>query len=207
MLFVYPPIFFSALSVRKSDFALKYASFRMWTDSYLKLLGVTTELIHSNLIPLEDGFLFVVSHESTIDSLVLADTLPVKTNFLLDQKESVPYMNIWFKHLQTIRFDRTMTVFKPLFEAFNQSMNDCDNLCVFKNSLNGVELPSSFLELAYQSEKTLIPVKIKGSQEALVKGGSHRVIVEIGLPLHFEEYGTTSYDQCLLELNQRIGSL
>lgn len=207
MLFVYPPIFFSALSVRKSDFSLKYASFKMWANSYLKLLGVTPELIHPNLIPLENGFIFIVSHESAIDSLILADVLPVKANFLMDHKESVPYMNVWFRVLKSIRFDRSMADFRSLNMAFNQSIQECDNLCVFKNSLIGVELPSSFLELAYQSEKILIPVKIKGSQAALLKGGSHKVRVEIGLPLHFEEYGISSYEQCLMELDQRIGSL
>jgi hypothetical protein len=60
------------------------------------------------------------------------------------------------------------------------------------------------MDYAYHTKKTLIPLSISGSKNIMKKGSNHTVLVDICLPIHYEEYQTLSKDGCLKEIKDRI---
>jgi|GEM_PF-1733277 len=206
MIFVYPVIVFSSLHVLKSSFDLKYALLQIWAKTLLKMGNVKVLLKHQELIPLENGYVFVSSHDSSFDALSLIHCLPVSTNFIFDHREKTPYLNIWFKRLQSLYIS---------YKESNTSLNvpqlttlmGQHNVTIFSKNLKNQALNPEIFKIFYEMKLTLIPISIQGNSNILKKGRFHTVNVEVCLPLHHEEYLDLSYEACLKELQLRITSV
>lgn len=205
MIFVYPVILFSSLHVIKAGFDLKYAVLQIWSKTLLKMSNTKVLLKHQELIPLENGYVFMSTHDSEFDALILIHSLPVFTNFIFDTKESFPYLKIWFKRLRSgfvSYHDHTFPVSPTqIIELMGKH-----NVTIFLNNLKNQPLSTEALKTLYDLKLTLIPVSIQGNSNILKKGRFNTVNVEICLPLHYEEYQELSYEACLNELKSRLSS-
>lgn len=185
MIFVYPVIFFTSLHVISANYELKYTLFQIWARFFMKRASAKVECLRADLIPLENDYIFVVNHNNALDALILCAALPVRTHFILEKNEKIPYLNNYLKRLKTIRFENSLD--ESIIETVENDLNE-SSITVFTQSIASKPLPISFYELALKQKWTLIPVTIVGSQNVMKKGKFHNVKVVIKDPLYYEEY-------------------
>lgn len=203
MLLYYPSIKLSALHINKDDFDLNQMSAKMWANILLKLVKVKTDIKHINHIPLEDGFIFLANQKNDYDSIILLNIFPLNISFVLDEKTKIPYLKNWFNRLFTL-FIKPNYNFIENVDIIENLMIKSGNLIVYINQLEKNDSLTSFIDYAYYTKKTLIPINIIGSENIMKKGIYFKTIVDICLPLHFEEYQSMSKDDCVKEINDRI---
>ena len=203
MIFVYPVIFFSSLHLFKANYDLKFTLFQIWSRWFIKRASAKVECERCDLIPLENDYIFIVTHESRWDACVLAEALPVRTHFILDESEKIPYLNGYLKRLKTLRISYKKNDFSNYIQNMENDLNE-SSLSLFLNSINGLDIPMSFYEQAKLGKWTLIPVLIKNSKNLLKKGRRHHVKVEIKVPLYFEEYGKSESDDIKKLILERL---
>lgn len=203
MIFVYPVILFTSLHVIKGTYELKYTLFQIWSNFMLKRASSKVECKNSDLIPLENDYVFVVNHENKLDICLLTSALPVRTHFICDKTEKVPYLNVYLKRLKSIFVSYKNVDFSAYLSQFEDGLNE-SSLTIFLNTLSNEPLPSNFYTLAKQQKWTLIPVSIKNSANLLKKGKYHKVEVEIKVPLYFEEYGNNDIEVIQKLINERL---
>ncbi len=206
MLFVYPVVFFSSLHLIKSTYDLKYTLFQIWSRWFIKRASAKVDCKRCDLIPLENDYIFVVHHENKLDALVLAEALPVRTHFILDHSEKIPYMNVYLKRLNSDRLSYINDDFSKLTEKMENDLNE-SSITVFQNTLYGEKIPLNFYDLAKSQKWTLIPVMISNSKNLMKKGKHHHVEVEIKVPLYFEEYGKRSTEDIQKLILERLQEL
>ena len=133
MPFVYPVIFFTSLHVIRSSYGLKYALFQIWSRWLLKSSKSKVNMINPELIPLENDYVFVSSHGSNFDPLILASVLPVETHFILKDKERLPFVNVYSKRLKIQRIfpDRHDLDLELIEQNLSQS-----SVCVFLDNFD-----------------------------------------------------------------------
>lgn len=206
MIFAYPVIFFSSLHLIKSNYELKYTLFRIWSRFFLKRASAKVVCEHSELIPLENDYVFLVNHESKLDCCILAEALPVQTHFILDKSERVPYLNTYLKRLNAIFVSYENCTLDQHINTLEDYLNE-SSITLFMNTLNNEACPECFLEIAKTEKWTLIPISISGSKKLMKKGRHHHVKVDIKVPLYFEEYGKFELNeiqnQILLRLDDK----
>lgn len=203
MIFVYPVVFFTSLHAIKSDYSLKFMLFKLWSKFLVKQASAKVTLKHSDLIPLETGYVFVVNHANPLDPCILIEHLPVESHFVFDVTERVPYLNRWLKRLNTLRIDYSQSNFKSIKQEFLSQM-DQSSIILFFNTLKGIELGELFYQFAKDEHLTLIPVRLENTQYLFKKGHHHHVTVDIQIPLYFEEYAEMTHDSIHRELKQRL---
>lgn len=203
MIIYYPSIKLSALHINKDDFDLNQMSAKMWSNILLKLVRVKTDIKHINHIPLEDGFIFLTNQKNDYDSIILLDIFPINISFVLNEKTKIPYLKNWFNRLFTL-FIKPNYNFVENVDDIENLMIKSGNLIVYINQLEKNSSLTSFIDYAYYTKKTLIPINISGSEYIMKKGYYFKTSVDICLPLHFEEYQNMSKDDCLKEINDRI---
>ncbi len=203
MLIYYPSIRLSALHINKNDFDLNQVSAKMWSSILLKLVKVKTEIKHINHIPLEDGFIFLVNQKNPYDSLILLSVFPINISFILNDKMRIPFLKNWFKRIFTL-FIKPNYDFVEHVDDVENLMIKSGNLIVYLNQLEKDLSLASFIDYAYHTKKTLIPVNITGSNNIMVKGKYHKVLVDIYLPIHYEEYQSLAKEDCLNEIKYRL---
>ncbi len=206
MIFVYPVVFFSSLHLIKANYDLKYTLFQIWSRFFLKRASAKVECKRSDLIPLENDYVFIVHHESTLDVCALAEALPVRTHFILDKTEKVPYLNNYLKRLKSMRIDYSASNCHIYSEQFENDLNE-SSVTVFVNNLKNQILPIDFYDCAKSQKWTLIPVMIHNSKNLMKKGRHHKIEVEIKVPLYFEEYGKSSTEAIQKLILERLQEL
>lgn len=203
MIFVYPVIFFTSLHAIRAEYGLKFMLFKLWSRFLVKQASAKVVFNHGDLIPLETGYVFIVSHTNPLDACVFIEHLPVETHFVLDANERIPYLNRWLKRLNTLRMNVTDSKFIPYSEEFLAQM-DQSSITLFFNTLNGKELNEDFYQFAKKEHLTLIPVRLKNTDFLLKKGKHHSTSVDIQVPFYYEEYAEMSLDLIHRELSARI---
>lgn len=203
MLVYYPSILLSPLHINRNDFDLNQVSAKMWSSIILKLVKVKTEIKHINHIPLEDGFIFLANERNPYDSLILLSIFPINISFILNKTTKIPFLSNWFKRILTLYIEPNFDFIQHIDDVENR-MIDSGNLIVYLNQLEKNNSVNSFMDYAYHTKKTLIPLSISGSKNIMKKGSNHTVLVDICLPIHYEEYQTLSKDGCLKEIKDRI---
>lgn len=203
MIIYYPSIRLSALHINKDDFDLNQVSTKMWSTILLKMVKVKSEIRHVNHIPLEDGFIFLAEEKNKYDSIILLSLFPINISFILDFNSKIPFLMNWFKRIKTL-FIKSDYDFVKNVDVVENLMIDSGNLIVYINQLDKLNILNSFIEYAYHTKKTLIPLSLHGTDNIMKKGSYHKTVVDIGLPLHFEEYQSLSHDECILEIKTRI---
>lgn len=201
MPFVYPVIFFTSLHVIRSSYGLKYALFQIWSRWLLKRSKSKVNIIHPELIPLENDYVFVSSHGSNFDPLILASVLPVETHFILNDKERLPFINVYSKRMkiQRIYLDRHDLDTKTIEQNLSQS-----SVCIFLDKFDENLGLQAFFQAAIEKHWTLIPVSIKNNENILRRGAFHSAVVEIKTPVYFEEYQGKSKSELASLINDRI---
>ncbi len=203
MIIYYPSIKLSALHIRKDDFELNQMSAKTWAALILKLVKVKSEIRHVNHIPLEDGFIFIAHHNNPYDSLLLLSLFPINISFILDEKTKIPFLSNWFKRILTLRISSNYDFVKNVDEVENR-MIYAGNLIVYSNQLERLNCLNEFIDYAYYTKKTLIPLSLINTQDIMRKRGYYKTLVDIGLPLHYEEYQSMSKEDCIKEIESRI---
>lgn len=203
MIIYYPSIRLSALHINKNDFDLNQISAKMWSTIILKFVKVKTEIKHINHIPLEDGFIFLANENNPYDSSILLSIFPINISFVFDKRIKIPFLKSWFKRILTLFIDANYDFVKNVDEVENLMIKS-GNLLLYVNQLQELNSLSSFIDYAYHTKKTLIPISISGSSNIMKKGKYHKVLVDICLPLHYEEYQTMTHESCLEEIRERI---
>ncbi len=203
MIIYYPSIKLSALHIRKDDFELNQMSAKTWAALILKLVKVKSEIRHVNHIPLEDGFIFIAHHNNPYDSLLLLSLFPINISFILDEKTKIPFLSNWFKRILTLRISSNYDFVKNVDEVENR-MIYAGNLIVYSNQLERLNCLNEFIDYAYYTKKTLIPLSLINTQDIMRKRGYYKTLVDIGLPLHYEEYQSMSKENCIKEIESRI---
>lgn len=203
MIFVYPVIFFTSLHAIRADNDLKFTLFKLWSRFLVKQASAKVECTHTDLIPLETGYVFVLTHANPLDLCVFIEHLPVNTHFVLDGSETIPYLNGWLKRLKTLRLNPNGESFETIQSDFLAQMDE-SSVTVFFKSLQHKELSDAFYRLALKEHLTLIPVIIQNSDKLLKKGNHHRVMVDIQVPLYHEEYSDLNENELRQELQRRL---
>ena len=203
MIIYYPSILLSPLHIRKDDFDLNQVTSKMWATLILKLVKVKSDIAHVNHIPLEDGFIFLANYSNPYDSILLLSLFPINISFILDDKTKIPFLKNWFKRIRTL-FIKSNYDFVENVDHIENLMIDSSNIIVYTNQLKELNCLTSFIEYAYHTKKTLIPLTIKDTQNIMRKGNYYKTLVDIGLPLHYEEYQTMSKEECIGEIQNRI---
>lgn len=203
MIIYYPSIKLSALHINKDDFELNQVSSKMWATILLKLIKVKSDIKHVNHIPLEDGFIFLTEEKNKYDSTILLSLFPINISFILDEKSKLPYLRNWFSRIQTL-FIKSNYDFVENVDVVENLMINSGNLIVYMNQLERLNSLNSFIDYAYHTKKTLIPLTLHGTENIMRKGNYHKTVVDIGLPLHYEEYQTLSKEECILEIKTRM---
>jgi hypothetical protein len=201
MPFVYPVIFFTSLHVIRSNYGLKYALFQIWSRWLLKRSKSKVNIIHPELIPLENDYVFVSTHDSNFDPLILATVLPVETHFILNDKEKLPFINVYSKRMKIQRIypDRHDLDIEVIEQNLSQS-----SVCVFLEKFDANLGLQAFFQAAIEKHWTLIPVSIKNNEGILKNKGYHSAVVEIKTPVYFEEYKGNSGAELASLINDRI---
>jgi len=203
MLIYYPSIKLSALHVKKEDFELNQISSKMWATILLKLVKVKSEILHVNHIPLEDGFIFLAQEKNPYDSIILLSIFPINISFILSIRTKIPFILNWFKRIQAL-FIKSDYDFIENIDEIENLMISSGNLIIYINQLEELNSFNSFMDYAYYTKKTLIPLTLHKTENIMRKGNYHKTIVDIGLPLHYEEYQSLSKEDCILEIKTRI---
>lgn len=203
MIIYYPSIKLSALHINKDDFELNQVSSKMWATILLKLIKVKSDIKHVNHIPLEDGFIFLAEEKNNYDSIILLSLFPINISFILDEKSKLPYIRNWFNRIQTL-FIKSNYDFVENVDIVENLMINSGNLIIYTNQLERLNSLNSFIDYAYHTKKTLIPLTLHGTENIMRKGNYHKTVVDIGLPLHYEEYQSLSKEDCILEIKTRM---
>lgn len=203
MIIYYPSIKLSALHINKDDFELNQVSSKIWATILLKLVKVKADIKHVNHIPLEDGFIFLAEEKNNYDSIILLSSFPINISYILDEKTKIPFIRNWFNRIKTL-FIKSDYDFVENVDIVENLMINSGNLIVYTNQLEKLNSLNSFIDYAYHTKKTLIPLTLHGTENIMRKGKYHKTVVDIGLPLHYEEYQTLSKDECILEIKTRM---
>lgn len=203
MPFVYPAIFFSSLHVLKASDELRYTVYLIWAQWLLKMSSTKVTILQKQLIPLENGYVFVAQQANKMDPLIVSAALPVQTYFMLDQKARVPFIHLWIKMIRTLMISSSKENFTQHETWLEQRLSQA-NLTLFLNNHLQENVHASFYEVAFKHHLTFVPLKIENNRSIFKKGAHHHVKVTVGIPLYHEEYALYDVNKLKDELFERI---
>jgi len=201
MWFTYPVIFFTYLHSIRASYIEQQNMLKVWSVILLKMTKTKVEVINSNLIPLEDGYLFISNHRSTYDGLVLINGIPINVGFYLHNSERTPYLKLFIKLIGSVKY--TNETLYETNDLIKQKLSQKLNIATFINTLDQKRVDSQILASCYQNQNAIIPIVIRNSRN-MVKKAYTKVELVFCTPLHYEEYGALSYNDCLVEIQRRM---
>ncbi len=203
MFIYYPSFLLSLLHVRKDDIELNQYTAKIISTILLRLVKVKAEMTHKNHIPLEDGHVFIARYSNDYEAALVLAQIPVDISFVFGLKTRLPYMKAWFKRIQSMFVDLASYSFVLHDDHLNQIQKSAKNLFVFINDKES-KINDSFYHYCQAHQKTIIPVVFDQSKDIMIKGNTHKVIIDVRLPLHHEEYRDYSIDELKQELQTRM---
>lgn len=191
LIILYPSLWLSRLHLLRSDEALKLDLLRVWSGTFLRMMRLKPSLYNQNHIPLEDGYVFIVEHKSSLDLLALAQVLPLDFALIQDARDPIFLIKPILATLKPLRVDTHTVDFTSNDDTLNTQLRAHKNLLLFSTTLSQKELNPSFFSWIKAQGLTLIPIsndlKRDVYQWRLQDWGFH-----VGLPIHQEEHESLS---------------
>ncbi|MEI7668355.1 MAG: 1-acyl-sn-glycerol-3-phosphate acyltransferase, partial [Erysipelotrichaceae bacterium] len=167
----------------------------------LKMTKTKVEVTNANLIPLEDGYFFISNHQSSYDGLILINSIPIDVIFYTKNTEKFPYLKLFVKLIGSIRY--TDEFIDQTNDAIKEMLSNKLNVLTYINNLDQKMVDSRILDSSYQNHNAIIPIVIKHSKN-MVKKAYTKVELVFCTPLHYEEYGSFSNSECMIEIQKRM---
>jgi len=209
-----PAAYFSGLKTRKLvSFAERYKVAQKWSQMVLRKSN--TKLVVSGIsnIPLQDGNLFAINHQGSMDGFVMIAAIPVPITAVSKiEGRKIPILGEWYDVLEVILFDRKSAKDSlRMVKEVAKTLTSGRNVVIFPEGTRSKsekmgEFKPGALKPAYLAKAPIIPVALIDSYKVLdlAGNGPFTVKVRFAQPIHFEEYGTWSTQECSEVVKQRI---
>ncbi len=208
-----PAVFISAIQSRRQPFKVRFELAKAWSLMIIRMTKSKIVAEGENNIPLQDGMLFVVNHQGSVDgfALLAASPVPISAVSKIESKK-IPFMNVWYKNLDVIMFDRqsvkdSVTMVGKLTERLKMG----HNMVIFPEGTRSYgntmgEFKAGSLKAAVNAKVPIVPVALIDSYKALDDPKAKKVIIKVRYlqPLHHEEYLDMTIQQLADEVRSRI---
>ncbi len=209
-----PSAYFSALKTGKLDsFAERYKVAQKWCQLVLRRSNTILTVSGLSNIPLQDGNLFAINHQGSMDAFVLIAAIPVPITAVSKiEGRKIPIMGEWYDVLEVILFDRKSAKDSlRMVKEVAKTLTAGRNVVIFPEGTRSKsdkmgEFKPGALKPAYLAKAPIIPVALIDSYKVLDTPGDGKFTVKVRFaqPLHYEEYGTWSTQECSEVVKQRI---
>jgi 1-acyl-sn-glycerol-3-phosphate acyltransferase len=210
-----PAVFLSAVQSRKQPFKIRFELAKAWSSMLIRMTKSKLVVESENNIPLQDGMLFVVNHQGSVDGFVLlaASPVPISAVGKIESKK-IPFMNVWYKNMDVIMFDRSSVKDSvAMVTKLTERLKMGHNMVIFpegtrsySNSMG--EFKAGSLKAAINAKVPVVPVALIDSYKALDDPKAKKVIIRVRYlqPIHYEEYQSLTIQQLADEVRTRISS-
>lgn len=208
-----PAVFISAIQSRRQPFKVRFELAKAWSLMIIRMTKSKIVAEGENNIPLQDGMLFVVNHQGSVDGFALLAVSPVPISAVSKiESKKIPFMNVWYKNLDVIMFDRhsvkdSVTMVGKLTERLKMG----HNMVIFPEGTRSYgntmgEFKAGPLKAAVNAKVPIVPVALIDSYKALDDPKAKKVIIKVRYlqPLHHEEYLDMTIQQFADEVRSRI---
>jgi 1-acyl-sn-glycerol-3-phosphate acyltransferase len=208
-----PAVYISAIQSRKQPFKVRFELAKAWSSMLIRMSNSKLVVEGEQNIPLQDGMLFVVNHQGSLDGFVLlaASPVPISAVGKIESKK-IPFMNVWYKNMDVIMFDRSsvkdsLAMVKKLTERLSMG----HNMVIFPEGTRSYgntmgEFKAGSLKAAINAKVPVVPVALIDSYKALDDPKAKKVIIKARYlqPIHHEEYQSLTIQQFADEVRIRI---
>jgi 1-acyl-sn-glycerol-3-phosphate acyltransferase len=190
----------------------------LWSRGLLRASGVRVEVETEVDLDRDQGYVFMVNHQSMFDIPLLLATLPVPARFMAKRELfRIPVFGWGLKAGGFIPVDRDQrSRGRDAFQGAMRRLQRGASILLFPEetrSVDGDLLPfrrGGFL-LALKCGLPVVPVGIHGTLEVQPRGSfrihPHRVRVRYGAPVAPAEYGVKELPRFVAEVRDRIAEL
>lgn len=208
-----PAVYISAIQSRKQPFKVRFELAKAWSSMLIRMSNSKLVVEGEQNIPLQDGMLFVVNHQGSLDGFVLlaASPVPISAVGKIESKK-IPFMNVWYKNMDVIMFDRgsvkdSLAMVKKLTDRLSMG----HNMVIFPEGTRSYgntmgEFKAGALKAAINAKVPVVPVALIDSYKALDDPKAKKVIIKARYlqPIHHEEYQSLTIQQFADEVRIRI---
>jgi 1-acyl-sn-glycerol-3-phosphate acyltransferase len=210
-----PAVFISALQSRKQPFKVRFELAKAWSLMIIRMTKSKIVAQGENNIPLQDGMLFVVNHQGSVDgfALLAASPVPISAVSKIESKK-IPFMNVWYKNLDVLMFDRNSVKDSvAMVGKLTERLKMGHNMVIFPEGTRSYgntmgEFKAGSLKAAVNAKVPIVPVALIDSYKALDDPKAKKVVIKVRYlqPLHHEEYQDLTIQQLADEVRSRISS-
>jgi 1-acyl-sn-glycerol-3-phosphate acyltransferase len=210
-----PAVFISALQSRKQPFKVRFELAKAWSLMIIRMTKSKIVAQGENNIPLQDGMLFVVNHQGSVDgfALLAASPVPISAVSKIESKK-IPFMNVWYKNLDVLMFDRNSVKDSvAMVGKLTERLKKGHNMVIFPEGTRSYgntmgEFKAGSLKAAVNAKVPIVPVALIDSYKALDDPKAKKVVIKVRYlqPLHHEEYQDLTIQQLADEVRSRISS-
>ncbi|PKM69577.1 MAG: 1-acyl-sn-glycerol-3-phosphate acyltransferase [Firmicutes bacterium HGW-Firmicutes-19] len=208
-----PAVYISAVQSRKQPFKVRFELAKAWSSMLIRMSNSKLVVENDNNIPLQDGMLFVVNHQGSLDGFVLlaASPVPISAVGKIESKK-IPFMNVWYKNMDVIMFDRgSVKDSIAMVHKLTERLNLGHNMVIFPEGTRSYgntmgEFKAGSLKAAIVAKVPIVPVALIDSYKALDDPKAKKVIIKVRYlqPIHHEEYQSLTIQQLADEVRSRI---
>jgi 1-acyl-sn-glycerol-3-phosphate acyltransferase len=208
-----PAVYISAVQSRKQPFKVRFELAKAWSSMLIRMSNSKLVVENDNNIPLQDGMLFVVNHQGSLDGFVLlaASPVPISAVGKIESKK-IPFMNVWYKNMDVIMFDRgSVKDSIAMVHKLTDRLNLGHNMVIFPEGTRSYgntmgEFKAGSLKAAIVAKVPIVPVALIDSYKALDDPKAKKVIIKVRYlqPIHYEEYQSLTIQQLADEVRSRI---
>ncbi|MBV1708936.1 MAG: 1-acyl-sn-glycerol-3-phosphate acyltransferase [Erysipelothrix sp.] len=208
-----PAVYISAIQSRKQPFKVRFELAKAWSSMLIRMSNSKLVVEGEQNIPLQDGMLFVVNHQGSLDGFVLLAASPVPISAVGKiESEKIPFMNVWYRNMDVIMFDRgsvkdSLAMVKKLTERLSMG----HNMVIFPEGTRSYgntmgEFKAGSLKAAINAKVPVVPVALIDSYKALDDPKAKKVVIKARYlqPIHHEEYQSLTIQQFADEVRIRI---
>jgi 1-acyl-sn-glycerol-3-phosphate acyltransferase len=208
-----PAVFISAIQSRKQPFGVRFELAKAWSSMLIRMSKSKLVVEGVNNIPLQDGMLFVVNHQGSLDGFVLLAASPVAISAVGKiESKKIPFMNIWYNNLDVIMFDRTSVKDSiAMVGKLTERLTLGHNMVIFPEGTRSYgntmgEFKAGALKAGVNAKVPIVPVVLIDSYKALDDPKAKKVTIKVRYlqPIHYEEYQGQTTQQLADEVRMRI---
>lgn len=208
-----PAVYISAVQSRKQPFKVRFELAKAWSSMLIRMSNSKLVVENDSNIPLQDGMLFVVNHQGSLDGFVLlaASPVPISAVGKIESKK-IPFMNVWYKNMDVIMFDRgSVKDSIAMVHKLTDRLNLGHNMVIFPEGTRSYgntmgEFKAGSLKAAIVAKVPIVPVALIDSYKALDDPKAKKVTIKVRYlqPIHHEEYSSLTIQQLADEVRTRI---
>ena len=208
-----PAVFISAIQSRKQPFKVRFELAKAWSAMIIRMTKSKLVVDGANNIPLQDGMLFVVNHQGSVDGFVLLAASPVPISAVSKvESKKIPFMNIWYKNLDVLMFDRhSVKDSVAMVGKLTERLSKGHNMVIFPEGTRSYgntmgEFKAGALKAGVNAKVPIVPVALIDSYKALDDPKAKKVIIQVHYlqPIHHEEYQSLTIQELADEVRTRI---